>query len=426
MGLLDDILNLNPQQDQDLPPVPLRPDYQPSPPPQINPVVVSALAKKYPAAKLQGPAPASVPDVAPQGAPPAAPPAPSVYDQFMAKYSDDQRKKAMADAQDQKSGLGWSQFAAGIGDALAGRDPSNTAKNFDSIRQGIDDRTVGAFDKQKASALQDISTKNSMAMNDPNSPQSQAVQGIFRKNFGAKYPEEMIKQITAANADLLYKPEELMAKINEQHDNNAMKREVMHQGIEDRKNKQTDSLTQKITAQLESARGNPAAAQAEKDLYAAKKVDSMVNLYSNPDKLNPQQVQLLASEVGKIASGGVPTTHELQGLNPATIPSGLASLSQTVLNKPSAANAGAFVKAMQDYTNSLKKDAQKVISEKYGRIIESNRKQLGEENYNSLKSNYLDRFKNSGGKITVTNGKETLQIDPSDLVHAQADGYREQ
>lgn len=37
----------------------------------------------------------------------------------------------------------------------------------------------------------------------------------------------------------------------------------------------------------------------------------------------------------------------------------------------------------------------------------------------------LDVFEGGGGKITVSNGKETLRIDPSDLGAAQAEGFRE-
>lgn len=158
--------------------------------------------------------------------------------------------------------------------------------------------------------------------------------------------------------------------------------------------KQNQSMQQTVQL-LESARGNPAVGQAEKDIYAVNKLDSLVNLYGDPNKLNPAQVQLVATEVAKIASGGVPSIHELQGLNPSTISSGLAKLAQTVTNKPTPANAGAFVKAMQDYGVSLKKDAQSVIQDKYGRVIESKRRSLTPEDYQSLNDQYISRFSES-------------------------------
>ena len=143
---------------------------------------------------------------------------------------------------------------------------------------------------------------------------------------------------------------------------------------------------------LESARGNPAAAQAEKDLYAADKAKSLASLYGDPNKLNPAMTQLLATEVAKIASGGVPTMHELEGLNPQTLKGKFAGVWEKLVNHPTPANAGAFIKQYQDYAGALTKDAQKVIHEKYGRVIESRKSQLSDQDYKALEDKYLKRF----------------------------------
>jgi len=157
-------------------------------------------------------------------------------------------------------------------------------------------------------------------------------------------------------------------------------------------NKQIAELD-KIGSRLEQMRGSPAAAQAEKDIYAAQKVNSLVNLYGDPNKLNPQQVQLVASEVAKIASGGVPSIHELEGLNPSTIPKSLAELAQKFANKPIAADQGAFVKAMKDYTDSLTKDAKAVISDRYGRILKPYESTYGKHPvFQGYQDQYLNRF----------------------------------
>lgn len=157
-------------------------------------------------------------------------------------------------------------------------------------------------------------------------------------------------------------------------------------------NDQNKALTQTQTL-LESARGNPAAAQAEKDLYSAQKANSLINMYGDPNKLSPQQVSLLVSEVAKIATGGVPTGHEQEALQPGTGASKLAALWSKLSNQPSPANAGAFIKQFKDYNDALSKDAQKVVQDKYGRVIETRKKQLGDDNYKSLQDQYLNRFK---------------------------------
>lgn len=153
----------------------------------------------------------------------------------------------------------------------------------------------------------------------------------------------------------------------------------------------------KVGSRLEQMRGSPAAAQAEKDIYAAQKVNSLVNLYGDPNKLDPQQVQLVASEVAKIAQGGVPSIHELQGLNPNTIPKSLASLAQTFTNAPVKANQGAFLKAMKDYTDSLTKDAKEVINDRYGRILKPYESMYKDHPvYKGFQDQYLNRFKEAG------------------------------
>jgi hypothetical protein len=160
---------------------------------------------------------------------------------------------------------------------------------------------------------------------------------------------------------------------------------------------------------LESARGNPAASQAERDLYATSKMNSLVNLYPDPNKMPLTQVRLLSAEVGKIAQGGSPTMDELKGINPNNISQKFAGVMQNFSNEPTPANAGAFINELKKYSDSLSGDAQKVIEDKYGRIIESKKSDMGDDNYNTLKSQYIDRFKNQQ-QTRIINGKQMKKV----------------
>lgn len=176
------------------------------------------------------------------------------------------------------------------------------------------------------------------------------------------------------------------------------------QGLQDdRQERATTAATAKDTAAqakvyrdtkatLETARGNPSVAQAEKDIYAADKADSLANVYGDPNKLSSAQVNMLAAEVGKIATGGTPSMHELEGITPHTLVGSFGQAAERLTNEPSPAHAAAFVKQYQDYTKALRGDAQKVISDKYGRVIESSKKDLSDDQYNDLNTNYLKRF----------------------------------
>lgn len=176
------------------------------------------------------------------------------------------------------------------------------------------------------------------------------------------------------------------------HERDMDRRAIRGQSEDQKTQGKQDSLFKDTSSLLESARGTPAIAQAEKDLYAASKADSLAKLYGDPNKLSTQMVKLLASEVAKIAAGGAPTMHELEGLTPGTLATRFSEIASKLTNKPTAANAGQFVKQYQDYGRALTKDAQKIIKDRYGRILESRKGSLRPEHNQALADQYLHRF----------------------------------
>lgn len=196
-----------------------------------------------------------------------------------------------------------------------------------------------------------------------------------------------------------------------------------------------DKALQNVVMQLESARGNPAVGQAEKDLYSAKKAQALFNKYKDPNQMSSPEVQLYATEIAKIASGGVPTIHELEGLNPSTLPKSLAQAAQIFSNKPEPANAAEFLKRFNEYGNILQKDAQEVLQDKYGRVIDVNRDRVGEKNYGNLQKKYINRFNNeespkgllsqtSGYPKQVRKGNSMATVsNPQEEKEAKAEGF---
>lgn len=157
-------------------------------------------------------------------------------------------------------------------------------------------------------------------------------------------------------------------------------------------NKDQEKTYADTLRQLEQMRGNPAVQQAEKDLYAGQKAQGLISLYPDPNKLSPQQLNLLSQEVGKIAAGGVPTQHELEGISPNTFRGQLAGITQKFTNAPSPANAAAFIQQYKDYLNTLNKDAEGVINERYGRIINPRKGHLKQSDLQSIQDEYMNRF----------------------------------
>lgn len=178
--------------------------------------------------------------------------------------------------------------------------------------------------------------------------------------------------------------------------------------------KEQNGEMQKTLALLEAARGS-ATSQAEKDLYASQKANTLFNKYKDPNSMTNQETQLYATEIAKMASGGVPSIHELQGLNPNTIPASLSAVAAKYSNDPQPANAGAFMKKYKEYSDGLAKDAQEIIQDKYGRIVESKKDAVGPGNYQKLQDNYINRFtKKNGQGLLGGSSTGTTQPHPMD------------
>lgn len=155
--------------------------------------------------------------------------------------------------------------------------------------------------------------------------------------------------------------------------------------------KESTALQQTSQA-LMTARGDGAYQQANKDLYNVTKANTLANLYGDPDKLSSQQVNLLVSELGKIATGGVPSMHELDGLTPGTLTGKMAAQWSKLSNDPTPANAGEFVKQYQSYANAIGDDAKKFMIDRDKRVLDTQRSRIGEANYKNLSDIHLKRF----------------------------------
>lgn len=359
---------------------------------------------------------------------------PSVADYIAQKLAAQNQQLQGAQQQAGKNRL-IAGLTEGIGQIGAGLAHQKTfdPNSYKFLTQNAEAPVEDVLQKQKAqqAALQQIGTENtvaqSAAMDDPNS-----VQSTVSRNLAAsmlkKYGEDpsIVQGMSASDLkDFIEKPLDQMETRDSREQIAQLKAKELNQkaaqASDDRSDRQTAAADAKTTADqnkaflqtgqlLESARGNPAASQAEKDIYAAQKANSLATMYGDPNKLNPQQTQLLRNEISKIASGQGSTQAELEGLDPKTLNGALAGVWQKFSNSPSPANAGSFIKTYQDYANQVTKDAQKVITDKYGRIINSRKQALGDDNYNALKEQYLDRF-NNAAQATGGGGDDPLTAE---------------
>lgn len=282
---------------------------------------------------------------------------------------------------------------------LSGRKVDDTFSNnlMAQANQPIEDLNtkvkLGQESLKSASLSEEV--KKQLAKGDPQSDISKVGRTIAQQAAdSAKLNIKIPDGISMTELEKLVPGIENMANRRLQQDTLLASKQASSENQKTTKANQALGQTQQL---LESARGNPAAQQAERDLYSASKAKSLINLYGDPNKLSPEMVATLVSEVAKISGGGAPTLEGMKALTPDTLNSKLARAKEFLMNKPSAASAGQFIKQYEDYVDKLTDDAKKVIKDKYGRIIESRKNALGDEGYQSLKDTYLNRFESPEG-----------------------------
>ena len=155
------------------------------------------------------------------------------------------------------------------------------------------------------------------------------------------------------------------------------------------KDKQNENQQQALQL-IDSGRQDPSVIQSDKDILASKKLKMIIG--PDPNKTSTTQAQLAAMEIVKLASGGIPSTEELKGVLPIDKNSIVASTAQAYLSHPTPSGQGAFLKEYLSYANDISNNARQLVGDKVSRIIESKRNAMGEDNYNTLKTQYLNNY----------------------------------
>ena len=145
-------------------------------------------------------------------------------------------------------------------------------------------------------------------------------------------------------------------------------------------NKSADAY-QKATHDINTFRGNTAIQQASSALINVQNALSL----ANRGKLSPSDLHLFASEMGKLATNGVPGHSEIAALVPNTAKSKLAEFVQFFSNNPSDADAQAFVDHNKTYLMELAKNYGKAVDTYKANILDGYKRKLDPEDYADLK-----------------------------------------
>lgn len=397
--------NLSPQvlpqdQTQNLNPVPLRSDYVPSNDPPVA-TSVMRMPKAVPTAND------SQPDSTPTDST-----APSVKDYLMKKYgfgpgtSDDDIKAAQSQAADQRMTANLAQAGATIGAALGGTKADNSF--YDNMRaqagQGVAD-----IQMQRAAQQQGLqnemgisSAAQKMDMDDPNSAQSKSLQAMVQKLYPGKFSDADISKIPASMADSIYKPLEISAKLEELKSVAQTRNDTMRQNAEDRRNLAADKTFTEMSNKILTPRGNTNVQQAQVGLTSGNKAMSIINRYGNNlDNMSEQDYKTLLMEIGKIATGGVPSQHEIAGMSGDTFASKFQGAMSKLGNTPTGAQLGDFIRNNKQYLQELHEVNQKVVADYKTGVYNGYKNRLTPDQKEQFKSENPELFptqQQSGGQ----------------------------
>lgn len=379
--------------------------------PPMNDLVKQSLIKKY----MPDRAPAQ--DAAPVTPSPAAPAAPGLLD----KFSDANYQKAKADADERKSGLGWAQFAAGFGDAVAGRSPSESAKNFDAIRKGIDENTTGDFDKRKAAAIQDMTTKQAVDADDPNSMRSRAAVMMLNKITPGLYSPEDLKKMNYNQALDNMKAAEVKGKIDDTKATREARNDLLRDKMGIANQAKISDMDKKDALELDghlakgwTARSGQAGIVQGKIVNAEAAQKLIDQGKSQKGGLDSRQIEEVAQNVSKMLGGGAAASARIEALVPHTFFGKAQSLREYLSNSPQGAGAEDFVKRLEETVKREKELAenQKLQYQVEGLPARAGFKKRNPDLYNSiLQSKGIDpSMIDKKGRYSQPQGQDASQF----------------
>lgn len=297
--------------------------------------------------------------------------------------------QALVDAQKKQSEL---QMLANLN-----RSGAQIAQGLTRTEKPLDTSVADSIERESKQPVGNYLQQVEFQKQDPNSAVSKQLKNFFEDTFKMKLPDgisaaDIEKVIPNATKLIETKQQKQMMfdfKASENQKNRDLKQDLAETAGSNKATAAQSKAKQEAMTFLESSRTTPDVRQALLDRYSASKAELLLKK-KDLNSLSSNEVQLLASELGKIATGGVPTSEELKALTPNTLMGVLSKEYSKVINKPTPANAGAFLQRYKDYLGDLKKNANSVISNKVGRVIEAKKRELGPDAYNDLQETYKD------------------------------------
>jgi len=308
----------------------------------------------------------------------------------------------------------------------------------------------GAYGQKQLTARESLgkyqqSQSDKQIKAEENAPKSFDYARAFAKNAGSPdAAENFIKIAQAEGRDKLTKRE--IADLKDSINVSAQKgRGDFYEGSLGLKQQQMrDSLIKEARGTLDpyfqTGAGKQLAMKFNRIAGAEPLVDQMLSQSGGGDT---RQMRELGTSVAAIITGGnVVAQNQVEEMIPKTYKGTFNQFIESLTNNPTGLDQQAFIKRFKDTIQREKAATQsqsRAIAERSAptlRVL----KQSFPQDYDAVVGNYLNNSPEIMGptagaaqpvsvpvpskKVRVSNGKETLMIDPADIVEAQKDGYQ--
>lgn len=313
-----------------------------------------------------------------------------------------QKKQDLADAQDKAKQndviSGLARAGATLSAGLARSNQAVDQKPFDAMAASDQQPVTDVLNKQKA-ATQDLSdqktaqdVQKTAASQDPNSPESLAAKAMIKKLYPGKFDDSTLSNLSAAEiGDSVMKPLELDQKVQAHKDEMSQKTADRAAGVQDKADTKLkadqDKAYTNLRKDLETFRGNRPVAQASLDAYNARKAVDIVK-GKDPNSLTNQDLALLADEMGKVATGGIPGEHGTQALMPNNLQTKYAEMKNFLLSKPTDAQAGEYIKHNMQYLDGMAEEANKMVGSYRANIAKGYKNRVRSDDYADAMNDY--------------------------------------
>lgn len=317
-----------------------------------------------------------------------APSASSSMNPALQEYLQNKQQLASAQQESRRNEMltGLARASASLSAGLAHSNVPVNEAPFNAMAATDQQPVTDVLNAQKSQAA-DLSNQQALMAtqkqagdSDPNSPQSIAAKNLIKRLYPGKFDDATLDSLSAADVgNSIMKPLELDQKINEHKDEMASKAADRKENAATRadakstadQNKAYTDLVQKA----ESARSNQAVQQAQ---LAIQNASRALKLADSGKPVSRQDLALLAEEMGKIATGGVPSDHGVQSLMPDNLQTRLAKLKEFLTNNPTDAEAAEYVKRNISYLHDMTDVSNDTLKNYHRNLLNGYKDRIGE------------------------------------------------